>query len=190
MAGWEDNIDVGDGWSKGMEILAERTGKVLSGRIAYTLSKTDRRFGSVNHGVVFPSKFDRRHILNVSTEIKFLDNLRTEAGITGFFTYQSGTLETVPVGREIAFDIFGDRIVESNVFTTINNYRMPAYIRLDAGLYARFSKDRHPQYLGIGVYNVLNRHNPCLINYDTEKGEWRKISLIPLMPSLGYRLEF
>lgn len=73
--------------------------------------------------------------------------------------------------------------------TSVNNYEMPAYIRLDLGCSFEF-KTLHPQELTLGVYNVLNRHNPFTITYDSRSREWRQISLIPIMPSFSYRISF
>ncbi|MBO4923356.1 MAG: TonB-dependent receptor [Bacteroidales bacterium] len=74
-------------------------------------------------------------------------------------------------------------------FTSINNYEMPPYIRLDLGCNFTF-KGKHLQTLNLGVYNVLNRHNPFSVIYDDRSREWRQVSLIPIMPSFNYRIQF
>ena len=66
---------------------------------------------------------------------------------------------------------------------------MPDYIRLDLGCSLAF-KSRYPQELSIGVYNVLNRHNPFSIVYDSRDDSWYQISLLPVMPSFNYRISF
>ena len=66
---------------------------------------------------------------------------------------------------------------------------MPPYMRLDVGIYFKF-KGKYPQMLNVGVYNVLNRHNPFSITYDDRSGQWRQISLLPIMPSISYSIEF
>lgn len=66
---------------------------------------------------------------------------------------------------------------------------MPLYKRIDVGFYLRTEK-KHVQTLNVGVYNLLNTHNPFMITYDQTDGEWKQISLLPIMPSFSYSIEF
>lgn len=69
LAGWEDNVDTGHGKAYGAEFLYEYRGRDLNMRIAYTLSKTTREgFASVNDGLPFNARFDRRHVFNASAQ--------------------------------------------------------------------------------------------------------------------------
>ena len=184
IAGWSHNIKVGTGISRGIEFLYEKDGKRLDWRVAYTLSKTDRTFEEVNDGVTFPAKFDRRHILNATASYVIADNERRSISLTGLFTLQSGHRETVAAGEYPAVTFFGQQYT-LDYFTSVNNYEMPPYIRLDLGCSFKF-KTRHPQELNLGIYNVLNRHNPFSIIYDDRSREWRQVSLLPIMPSFNW----
>lgn len=188
IAGWSNNIKVGSGTSRGVECLYEKEGKVLTWRLAYTLSKADRSFEDINDGNTFPAKFDRRHILNASSSIVLADGQKCKTSLTGQFTFQSGHWESVAAGEYPAVTFF-DEGYSIDYFSTIHNYRMPDYIRLDLGCNFRF-KTKKLQELHLGVYNVLNRHNPFSIIYDDRSREWRQISLIPIMPSFEYRIQF
>lgn len=188
IAGWSNNVKVGTGSSKGMEFLYEKVGGRMNYKLAYTLSKTDRLFEEVNKGHVFPAKFDRRHILNASANCVIADNEKFSLALNGLFTWQSGHWETVAAGEYPSLPIFGDDYT-FDYFTSVNNYKMPDYIRLDLGCGFRF-KTRLPQELNIGVYNVLNRHNPFSIIYDDRTREWFQVSLLPIMPSFNYRISF
>lgn len=188
IAGWSNNIKVGLGTSRGVEFLYEKDGESLDWRVAYTLSKSDRTFEDINKVVTFPAKFDRRHILNVTASFDLHDNAKRHISLTGFFTFQSGHRETVASGEYPALTFIGQEYT-LEYFTTVNNYEMPPYIRLDLGCSIKF-KTRRPQELNLGIYNVLNRHNPFSIIYDDRSGEWRKISLLPIMPSFNYRISF
>ncbi len=189
MAGWTDNIDVGKGTSKGVEFLYEKTGETFTYKIAYTLSETDRLFPRINKGKPFPAKFDRRHILNADFRYVLKDNDRRSYSLTGLLTYQSGHWETVPSGEFPAKMFFGEGPVFMDYYSSTNNFRMPPYARVDLGLNMKF-KNRLPQELNVGIYNVLNKHNPFTITYDDENKEWKKISLLPIMPSISYRISF
>ena len=72
----------------------------------------------------------------------------------------------------------------------MNNYRMPTFFRWDAGWYLEKESARAKHRLNLGVYNLTNRHNPFLITYDAETKEWKQISLLPIMPSISYRISF
>lgn len=190
-AGWRDNIKVGSGSSRGLELIYEMDFRKLSGRAAYTLSKTDRLFEGVNGGAAFPAKFDRRHILNLSVEYAALKAGRREAGVNAFFTYQSGHWATVPAGEwtgELPAEL-GDVTVDYH--TSVNNWEMPPYIRLDAGAFLRYGiGTKHPGTLNLGIFNVLNRHNPYSVTFNANERKWKQMSIFPIMPSLSWSMEF
>lgn len=190
IAGWKDNIDVGKGSSKGLEILYEINGDRLEGRIAYTLSKTDRTFPNMNKGESFPAKFDRTHIINATASYTILHDEIKEIGINTLFTYQSGHWETVAAGSFYGYMLHGEEQLEVDWFSHTHNYRMPAYMRLDAGIFFKWNKPSHTSVLTVGIYNMLNRHNPFTVSYDTENREWNQISLLPIMPSISYKISF
>lgn len=189
ISGWKDNIAVGTGTSRGVEFLYEKEGERLNYKLAYTWSKTDRSFERVNEGRPFPAKFDRRHILNVQASWIIDSGDKRDIGVTGFYTYQSGHRETVPDGEYLALLPLGGSFSLDYHSGGVNNYEMPPYMRLDLGCFIKF-KGMHSQMLNIGVYNVFNRHNPFAITYDDRSGEWRQISLFPIMPSISYSIDF
>lgn len=187
IAGWRDNIAVGEGTSRGIELLYEKSDERLNYKIAYTLSKTDRTFAAVNNGKSFPAKFDRRHVLNANLSYIITNDDKKETGISGLFTWQSGHWETVAAGEYYVSFLFGNRPVNIDYFSGTNNFKMKDYLRLDLGYYIRL-KANHHQTFNFGIYNVLNRHNPFTITYDSKSREWRKISLFPIMPSISYSI--
>ena len=188
VAGWKDNISVGTGTSQGLEFLYEKEGERLNYKFAYTWSKTNRLFPDINDGNPFPAKFDRRHIFNLTASYAFKKDSERETGLTGLFTYQSGHMETVPAGEYFS-ELHSGRLITVDYFTGVHNYQMPDYSRLDLGVYFRFNGNVS-HYINIGVSNVFNKHNPFTITYDDRSGEWRQISLFPIMPSLHYSVEF
>ncbi len=184
--GWSDNAQVGYGTSYGAEFLYEgllpETG--LEWSLAYTWSKTDRTFPYIDHGIPFPARYDRRHILNASAQWK---------GLNAAFTLQSGHWETVAAGQYIGY--LPSSEVTLDYFTHPNNWQMLLYMRLDLGYQMGFVTGKgsgHPlqHSLTLGVFNVLNRHNPSMLSYDTGTKTWNQVSLFPIMPSLKYTLEF
>lgn len=191
-ASWRHNIKTGSGRSYGVEALYEVETDRINGRIAYTLSKTDRQFKDINRGMRFPARFDRRHILNVSAEYTLLRSARREMGISTLFTYQSGHHANIPVWEYVGELLpTGDDQVSVEYYVGENAVRLPSYIRWDLGCFMKFGTETsHPWTLNVGVYNVLNRHNVYSVTYDTDERKWKQLSLFPIMPSLSWRMEF
>lgn len=190
-AGWRDKIDVGKGTSKGVELLYEKAGEKLNYRIAYTWSKTDRTFPKVNVGVPFPSKFNRPHILNVTADYLIAKSKSREVTVNALFTYQSGHWETVASGYYQGRLIKEPDKVQLKYFTTVNNFEMPAYIRMDLGCSMKLNLDKKCHHtLNVGIYNLFNRHNPFSLTYDTAERRWKQVSIFPIMPSLNWTMDF
>ncbi len=189
LGSWRNGVYSGKGRSFGMEVTYGYRGKRLETRLAYTLSKTDRLFDRLNGGEWFPAKFDRRHMLNVTGDYTLVQRERFKMGVTTLVTLQSGCWETVPIGHYTVPALTREEFTV-DLYSGMNNYRMPTFFRWDAGLYLEKSAARAKHRLNLGVYNLTNRHNPFLITYDAETKEWKQISLLPILPSISYRVEF
>ena len=192
---WKDFITVGNGSSYGLEIEYSFVSERFSAKAAYTLSKTDRQFEGINEGRTFPAKNDRRHILNVSGEYVSSKKKYSKFMITCAFTFQSGHWDTanadqygVPLQESIVQKNPIDFLID--YCSGINNYRHPSYIRTDLGVrYEIYGKDvLHT--LSVGIFNIMNRHNPFSIYFDTDSGKWKRLSLIPILPTFSYKLVF
>lgn len=189
LGSWRNGVYSGKGRSFGMEVTYGYRGKRLETRLAYTLSKTGRLFDRLNGGEWFPAKFDRRHMLNVTGDYSLIQRERIKMGVTTLVTLQSGCWETVPIGHYTVPALTREEFTV-DLYSGMNNYRMPTFFRWDAGLYLEKSAARAKHRLNLGVYNLTNRHNPFLITYDAETKEWKQISLLPILPSISYRVEF
>ena len=199
---WEHLVVAGEGWSYGVEVLAQREIGRLTGWVGYTWSRTMRLFdreGQVlNNGKPFPAKYDRRHDVSVVLSYKFSD--RCDVSATWVFsTGNTATLatQTYPVASEDPDDY--DRPGGTGSLTYFegrNNYRMPNYHRMDLGanFHRRFKKCRRT--INVSVYNVYNRQNPYMI-YQSATDSYRgypyslkQLSLFPILPSVAYTLYF
>ena len=67
---------------------------------------------------------------------------------------------------------------------------MPTYIRMDIGYHLNWRSARLTHDLNLGVYNLLNRHNPFMLIYDTNRETWMELSIFPILPNFSYRLTF
>ena len=181
ISAWQSDVDLGKGDSKGMELMYLYQGKDLQVQAAATLSKSPRKgFSEVNDGKPFHAPFDRRLVGNLSAQWK---------GISLNFTWQDGNWVNGRGERYTVLDPEGNE-VPLEYYASINNYRMPALVRLDIGYQLRWRRGRTAQELNLGVFNVLNHYNPFTIYYDTKEEVWKQLALIPILPNLSYRISF
>jgi outer membrane receptor for ferrienterochelin and colicin len=191
---WEDLFNIGKGRSYGLELLAEKKIGKLNGWLAYTLSKTERQFKTINNNQYFPYLYDRRHNLNVVLNYKF--NEKIDLGV--IWTYGSGRSITLPDGQYTSnfnFDRSEDSGNENNIaaLSSENAYQLPANHRLDIGINLHKEKKRYSRTLSVGVYNAYNNHNSFLIYIDYENNEaktLKSVSIFPVLPYVNYSIKF
>lgn len=181
LASWENDIDIGDGSSKGLEFLYEYNGKEFYARASYTLSKTDRKnFEVANWGKPYHARFDRRHVLNVTAKWK---------GLSAAFTLQSGQWENASPDTYVLQNMSGDDVT-MKYFYGINNYQMPKIVRLDLGYEFSITRGKVRHDVNLGVCNVFNHFNPFMLYFDAERETWRKLALLPILPNFSYKISF
>lgn len=201
---WQDQIAVGKGKSYGLEIYLEKHGEWWNGSLSYTLSNTTRQFNEINDGKVFPFKFDRGHILNVNSKVQLYKNPKKKSFryINLSISYSTGNHATVQQGwyegvenpywnnfssgditSSMNRDMYNKRLMSS-----VNGYTLPEYFRIDLGYSSIRKYKKLMSEFYIGVYNILNRHNPYLIFYDDN--QWKQFSLLPIIPTISYKISF
>ena len=199
---WEDEIESGSGRSIGMEVSGSMSSERLSMNVAYTLSKTNREYPSINEGERFPFKFDRPHILNFQSDLTTRKRERGEQHLGIVLSCCSGNLMTVQRSQYLGVkppywetglsgmysDKFQDNIHDRMEMTSVNEHRMKAYFRLDVAYTFKFMRKRSTHDLTVSVFNVTNRHNPYLIYNDY--GTWKQVSIMPVMPSVRWSVKF
>jgi outer membrane cobalamin receptor len=200
-SGWETKVEKGKGWSYGAEFMIEKTTGNTTGWIGYTLAKTERQFEKLNFGKVFPAKYDRRHDVSIVLTHKF--NERMDMGVT--WVYGTGTAATLGIMKYPAMNIPGyqgyNYFEEITEYESRNNYRTPAYHRLDIGFSFHKEKKRGMRTWNISVYNAYNRKNPFFIAWDSEyyytetggyfgKPVLKQYSLFPIIPSVSWSFNF
>ncbi len=189
---WEDKLEFGRGNAYGMEFLARKQMGKTSGWIGYTLSWANRQFDNISFGEWFPYRYDRRHDISIVLNQQITDGINL--GVT--WVYGTGNAVTLPLEKYGGLSSFWyDKIYFDQIdhFDQRNNYRMPAYHRLDIGV--NFNKDTkwgHRTW-SVGVYNAYNRKNPFFLNFDTEynpngtnSSVLKQYSLFPIIPSISY----
>ncbi len=202
-----DNIDnllvFGRGYSYGAEFFIKKRMGDFSGWVGYTWAKTMRIFEEVNNGKAYPTRWDRRHDLNVV--LMYTLSPRVDLGFV--FVYATGNAITLPISRYF----FEGNLVE--VYGERNSFRMAPYHRADFSLNVKgkLTRSRFDAELNqvveeprkfrsswnFSVYNLYNRMNPYFIYFatkDNDNGGFqitaRQVSLFPILPSITWNFEF
>ena len=193
--GWEDKISVGRGWAYGLEFLAQKTVGKTTGWVGYAWAKSERKFDrpgqELNFGRVFPAKYDRRHSVSIVAMHRFSEKI----DISGTWVYNTGDCATLGLHNYAAPD--GGDYDYSGGLSYIdrrNNYRKPAYHRLDFGINFHKKRKHGIRTWNISIYNLYNRNNPFLIypdrEYSNDKKVLKQISVFPIIPSVSYTYKF
>lgn len=195
---WEDKVvKNGKGKMKGVELLINKKSGLLTGWLGYTISSNKRNFEKLNRGNDFPYKYDQTHNFSIVGNYKINRNL----SLSATWVYHSGNRITLPEKKYRLYNINysgsfeGNREVYSDihVYPSRNNYKMPAYHRLDFGLNYEKSKRKGVAIWSFGIYNVYNRQNAYYLFFnDSNNGETRlyQKSLFPILLNFGYTFRF
>lgn len=191
--GWEEQVDVGQGLSYGLELMVKKDIGKTTGWVGYTWSKTDRQFDNINMGEWFPARYDRRHDASIVISHKLNDKIDI-GGTWVFGTGNAITLSNYEIERlnTAKRDYWGSNKALP-YFEHRNNYRMPNYHRLDFGINFHKKKKRGVRTWNISVYNVYNRKNPFFLyagHNDNGNKVLKQISLFPILPSITYSYKF
>jgi hypothetical protein len=185
---WESIVEQGNGFAKGLEFLLRKERGKLTGWLAYTWSKSDLHFDNINNGEWFPYKYDRRHDVKITGNYKFSNKVDFSAT----WVFNTGHAVTLPLGLyEASFSTISTKrghLLEIPYYEKKNDFRMPPYHRLDLALNFHKEKQRFDRTLSLGLYNAYKNHNAFY--YDFFDGKLRSNGVIPLVPSIDYKIKF
>jgi hypothetical protein len=196
---------MGQGWSYGVEFMAQRSVGKLNGWISYTWSKSQRRFDrpgmTINGGRTFDAKYDRRHKLDITCNYKFSDRFDMSAT----FLFETGNCGTIYTQYYNSGNMIDDGSNNSSstlgYYDNRNNFRLNPTHRLDLGFnWHRQINDRMSRTLNLSIYNAYNNRNPFMV-YVYSQGEYiggeyheerklRQLTIFPILPTLSYSLSF
>ena len=206
---WEEKVEKGIGWSYGAEILLEKTIGKTTGWIGYTWSKTERQFNNLNFGNPFPAKYDRRHDVSIA----FTHQISKRIDISGTWVYGTGNAVTLALMEFPSMKIpytnnyYSGRNLRD--YGGRNNYRMPAYHRMDLGVNLHKEFKRGTRTWSFSLYNAYNNMNPFLLEWGMKNGNYiynsvtgemvldgdpevilEKLTIFPVIPSISYSFKF
>ena len=174
----------GEGKGYGAELAVRKNTGKLTGWLAYTLSWSKTRIPGVNGGRWYNANNDRRHDISI-VAIYRLNNRWT---FNGAWVFNTGQAFTAPSGKYQIEDNWVYYYAERN------GYRAPDYHRLDISAVWTKSYRRSTHEWVFSIYNLYNRYNPFLINFeDSENGARTRAvqySLFGIVPSVTFNIKF
>ncbi len=184
----EGELRFGWGRSYGFESIVKKDEGKLTGWISYTLSRSEMKIDGVNHNKIFLANYDRLHDFALVSQYRLTNRWTVSLN----WVYASGSPVTYPTGR------FRYGAIVVPVFTDRNQFRMPAYHRLDIAASLKGKQKPGRRFTGewsFSIYNVYNRKNAWLIFFKSnednpEMTEAYKLYMFPIIPSISYNFRF
>ena len=190
---WEDDVTSGRGRAYGVELDVRYCIPRLTLTAAYTLGWTERNFPELHEGW-FYGQFDNRHMLDLSARWSISKHVTAMAA----WTYHSGNRVTLPCHYALRPTIpDGSMVIQPGfIYDEPNNFRMPAYHRLDVGFdFHREGRKGRQHIWNLSAYNAYCRFNPMYV--EVRPNSWGNNSFqasshgyIPIIPSFSYTLKF
>lgn len=185
-SGWESRVVAGSSSSRGLEVQADYVTEKWQIWSAYTLSKTDRTFASINNGNPFPYRYDRRHDINVGVGY----TINPKWSLSGRWVYGDGAAFSLSL--EEFETIGGLQIINGG---ERNNFKLPAFHHLDLQVrYLQTYGNGHKLKVNFGMYNSYNRLNSFYVyifeNPLSGDKFLRKVSIFPILPHLNMSYVF
>ena len=175
--------------SYGLEIMAKKEIGATSGWISYTLSRSERQTTGISKNEWFLNRYDRTHNLNLVLTHDFNQRSTFSAN----WVFASGTPATFADSRLE----FQDWDIPYNSTDKRNNYRLPAYHRLDLSYTLKGKQLRRWKGEWVfSLYNVYARRNAYTVYFqqnrdDPSKKEAKRLSIIgSVIPGITYNFKF
>lgn len=183
----EAKLLFGKGRAYGTEWLLKKKSGKLTGWVAYTLSKTERKIDGINDNTWYPAKQDRTHEISVVSSLV----LSKKWVLSANWVYYTGNAVTFPAGKYLVRD---GRLVY--YYTERNGYRMPAYHRLDIAATVQLrQRKQFRSSLHFGLYNAYGRANAYSMYFRESREhpdltEAVQLTLFRFIPSITYHFNF
>lgn len=147
----ESELLYGKGRAYGAEFYIKKKSGKLNGWVSYTLAKSERQIIGLNNNDWYNAKYDRTH--NIS--IVGIYDLTKKWSFSTSFAYLTGVATTFPNSRYTVQGIVIPDISDDSR----NNYRVPAYHRLDFSATLTPEGKPNKKYTSNWVFSVYNAYN-------------------------------
>lgn len=149
---FENDLLIGRGRARGLELMVSKPEGLHSGWIAYTWARAFNNFSALPKKDV-PSYFDRRH------EAKMVYSFRPgRFTVNAVFVYAQGLPYTAATGV-VDVDLINGGTRPLVAFSELNGARLPDYHRLDLSVTYACNALAGKLLIGISIYNAYDRMN-------------------------------
>lgn len=182
----ETELLFGKGRAYGLELFLKKKYGRFNGWIGYTLSRSERKIDKINDGEWYVANQDRTHDISIVG----MYEINNKWSLSGSWVYSSGNPMTFPSGK---YEVDDHTIY---YYEGRNQYRAPAYHRLDLGAICTLKKTKkYTSELAFGLYNAYGRKNPYMYDLRQNKdnpeiSESYKIYLFSVIPSISWNFKF
>ena len=182
-------LSQGKGLAYGVEVLLKRNTGKLNGWLAYTYSRSLRKFNGessimINNGDYYAATFDQPN--HVSLVLNY--QISARASFSANFNYSTGRPITIPISK-FSYDAY----LSVLNYSKRNEYRIPDYHRLDVSLTIKDDPKKTRRVKSewvISIFNVYGRKNTYSVSFD-RYGMASKLSVLgTIFPSIGYNFKF
>jgi TonB-dependent Receptor Plug Domain len=196
---WDALVETsGVGNAKGLELGINKQAGRFNLLFAYTWSRTDRQFASINNGKPYPFTYDFTQ--NIQSGLVYQINKRWS--LSNVFAYRTGQPVSLP-SASIPYPPGSILNNQFGIYTSRNQSRLPDYFRIDFGAnYHKINRFDKDVTWAFSIYNLTNRknvlyaqieyrevYNPQTRQYDIVPKLALK-SFLPIVPSFSYQLSF
>lgn len=196
---WKEMVDVGRGWSYGVEFFVQKQTGKTTGNLSYTWSKSMRNFENINSGRDFYALNDCRHNLSLSISQSIGKHLDLSATFV-YHTGKRGTLSNIIV-KSGDLSILKDKRHQTAVldqyhfiatYRERNSFMFDDYHRLDLSINYHINHKKGRSDINLSVYNAYNHLNPYMIYVTKAFSRYylTKLCIMPILPSITYSYSF
>ena len=155
------------------------------------MSRSERKVDGINRGEWYPTRFDRAHNLSVVSSYE----LNKKWSFSANFVYSTGTPATFPTNRYEIQQV----VLPHNIDASRNNFRIPAYHRLDISATLIPEKNEGRKWKSewvFSIYNVYSRRNPFSIFFEQNEDNLAETNAIRFsvignfVPAVSYNFKF
>ncbi len=178
----------GTGNSIGIDLLVKKDFGKISGWLSYSLGYAQTTFSDETYSPIY----DRRHMLNLVGRL----NLPKGFYLSWRWEYGSGLPYTEIIARmrhwDLGFRLNRHWFYWQEIMGNKNVSRYPDYQRLDIGIERNFRIKKANLQIQLQVINVYNYKNLFFYyyDYDYEPPPRKELYMLPVLPSLGIKLDF
>jgi hypothetical protein len=186
----EAGLMQGHGLAYGLEVFLKKKVGKLNGWIAYTYSRSLRKFDEenglqkINDGSYYASSFDQPNRLSVIANYYLTPRVLFSAN----FNFSTGRPITIPVSK-FSYDAY----LSVLNYSERNEYRIPDYHRLDISLSIKENPLKKRKFTGewtFSIFNLYGRNNAYSVYFD-KYGNAKKLSVMgSVFPSITYSFHF